>query len=653
MAVQTVTYTSELLPEAVGTWERYHTLPYFDPDLGNLISVNFTASLNATIDGGAENTAPDGGVEDAYIAANADMYVDMINGDRLTLQVHLATAPKDLTKYDNTLDYGGTSGFSDSDEGDTWGSIYYDDANKNDYIDEGAFNLKAYATAESTVVGGGNWASFINTYSWSNASITYTYEDLPCRPCISGYKFDECTDQGIADWEIILINTSSGTEVGRTTTNLAGYYEFCDLMPGTYSLVETLKDGWKAVSAPGIVTLDCDNITDQNFVNAPPMCINGTKINNCTNEGIPGWKITLKYLNGTAIRTTATDSNGRYSFCNLNAGTYLVCEEQKKGWISVPDDHGTSMGAITPNGGIGASCITNPNCIQVTLDCGSSENNNFKNIPNSLCINGTKINNDTGKGIQGWTITLLNSKGYKIRTAYTDANGRYSFCGLPSGVYTICEEIKEGWIPVTYTSQSMSNSASGCIQPPPNCVGGNCKSCIQVVLECNNSNDINFLNVPKREKACETFWANWNGKGKCLIPYCSSNWGWYLKPSIADLKSGINSEIWAAAGQCKLNKGYNVGKVTVKLDNTEKIVTLHFNLTGANDDCDLDEWHLWISDSSLCPHRGFSKWIKGTAEDIEIDLGRKLTDKNKDGVFVAVHGVACCDKCGTGECTFH
>ena len=47
LAVKTVTYYSFIEPETVGTWTKYHTLPYFDPAMGNLISVDFTASLIA------------------------------------------------------------------------------------------------------------------------------------------------------------------------------------------------------------------------------------------------------------------------------------------------------------------------------------------------------------------------------------------------------------------------------------------------------------------------------------------------------------------------------------------------------------------------------------------------------------------------------
>ncbi len=155
LAVKTVTYYSFIEPETVGTWTKYHTLPYFDPAMGNLISVDFTASLNATVDGAAENQAPSP-VTGAYIAADADMYVDMINGDRLSLVVNLATAPTDLASYDGTTDYQGPSAFSASDADDTQGTISYTDPIKvADYVGTGTFDLEAVATAASDVVGGG------------------------------------------------------------------------------------------------------------------------------------------------------------------------------------------------------------------------------------------------------------------------------------------------------------------------------------------------------------------------------------------------------------------------------------------------------------------------------------------------------------------
>ena len=47
-----------------------------------------------------------------------------------------------------------------------------------------------------------------------------------------------------------------------------------------------------------------------------PLCINGTKINDCTYAGIPGWQICLTKPDGTQT-CTMTDANGEYSFCGL------------------------------------------------------------------------------------------------------------------------------------------------------------------------------------------------------------------------------------------------------------------------------------------------------------------------------------------------
>ena len=123
LAIKTVTYESSIAPETVG-WTKYHTLPYFDPALGRLISVDFTASLNASVDGAAENTGPSP-VNGAYVSADADMSVEMINGDQLSLHVDLETGTHDVSAFDGTRDGQGSSAFSASDEGDTWDTISY------------------------------------------------------------------------------------------------------------------------------------------------------------------------------------------------------------------------------------------------------------------------------------------------------------------------------------------------------------------------------------------------------------------------------------------------------------------------------------------------------------------------------------------------
>ncbi len=162
----------------------------------------------------------------------------------------------------------------------------------------------------------------------------------------------------------------------------------------------------------------------------PPMCINGTKINDCTGEGIPGWEICLTMTDSPEVCTT-TDANGDYSFCGLMPGDYQVCEETRDGW--------TPMDAT---------------CRDVTLDEVSEESVDFHNEP-LFCISGIKTDSCTGLGIAGWTITLTKPDQTTLTTT-TDASGNYEFCDLPDGIYTVTEETKAGYTPVGDTTQSVT-----------------------------------------------------------------------------------------------------------------------------------------------------------------------------------------------------
>ena len=95
-----------------------------------------------------------------------------------------------------------------------------------------------------------------------------------------------------------------------------------------------------------------------------PFCINGTKINDCTNEPLPGWQIQLKDAAGTVIKTATTDATGKYSFCDLVSGSYTVCEVMQAGWTNIGDT-----------------------CIPVNVENANVVGVDFRNTP-LLCING-------------------------------------------------------------------------------------------------------------------------------------------------------------------------------------------------------------------------------------------------------------------------
>jgi len=252
--------------------------------------------------------------------------------------------------------------------------------------------------------------------------------------CISGFKKDACTDEGIEDWLITLNNSSYTTSV---QTGSDGKYEFCRLVPGDYTLTEETPSGYTSTSAVRLsVTLPCEgNLTNINFTNQKLLCINGTKTDG-SGRPLPGWNITL--TNGSYTKSVLTDGTGKYEFCGLWPDQYRVSEELKDGWINITDK-----------------------CRDVMLEC-KDEVVYFKNIPASLlCISGTKINSCTGEGLVGWTIDLKNSTDTVINTTLTDEKGNYSFCGLRPGSYTVCEKLLSGW----------KNVSPSCVDVELGCAG--------------------------------------------------------------------------------------------------------------------------------------------------------------------------------------
>ncbi len=239
--------------------------------------------------------------------------------------------------------------------------------------------------------------------------------------CISGFKKDDCTGEGIGGWLINLNNSSYATSV---QTGSDGKYEFCRLLPGDYTLTEETASGYTSTSAVRLsVTLPCEgNLTNINFTNQKLLCISGFKKDACTGEGIGGWLITLN--NSSYTTSVQTGSDGKYEFCRLLPGDYTLTEETASGY--------TSTSAVR---------------LSVTLPCeGNLTNINFTN-QKLLCISGFKKDACTGEGIGGWLITLNNSS--YTTSVQTGSDGKYEFCRLVPGDYTLTEETASG-----YTSTS-------------------------------------------------------------------------------------------------------------------------------------------------------------------------------------------------------
>jgi hypothetical protein len=238
-AIRTVTYYSELFTNQTEPltgqqgkfvdWTDNHTLPYFNPAMGWLLSVDFRATLNGSLNARAENLAATP-VTTAYTAVNALMNVTMINGKLLPLDVLLRIPESgyiSVSAYDGTNDLMGPDSYNGTDADNTTGSVHYsDNANVSQYIGVGTFLLLAKTHGVSDVSGGGTWDSRIRTTAWSYAAITYTYND---EICLSGYKKDGCTGLPLSGWNITVSNSSLQL---NATTNSSGFWQVCNLTPG-------------------------------------------------------------------------------------------------------------------------------------------------------------------------------------------------------------------------------------------------------------------------------------------------------------------------------------------------------------------------------------------------------------------------------------
>lgn len=157
-------------------------------------------------------------------------------------------------------------------------------------------------------------------------------------------------------------------------------------------------------------------------------------------EGLEGVSVQLYASDGvTLLATTTTDENGNYYFSGLGIGsTYYV----KVDTSTLPGGGVGLTNAIDPDGGADSMSlvtITEANKINLIQDFGYTAD-----APNT--ISGTvwkDLDGDGFKdpeevsGLAGVTVVLYDPEGNIVGTTTTDADGNYSFTGLPDGTYYV------------------------------------------------------------------------------------------------------------------------------------------------------------------------------------------------------------------------
>jgi protocatechuate 3,4-dioxygenase beta subunit len=212
-----------------------------------------------------------------------------------------------------------------------------------------------------------------------------------------------------------------------STTDITGIATFTGLRPGNYTLTEESKDGWRRID-PMKVDVQPGSNPQQIFENKP----NSIAINKFDSEGHPlsNWVFKLIGQGGQGtFTTTPTDSSGVTVIKGLPSGTYNIQENPKDEWRQISID-------------------SNP------IAFGSGEDKYVRVVnANTATLQITKMDSE-GQPLPGWNFGISGPD--QVATNLTDNSGSVIVKGLLPGNYTVTENLKAGWTPVTPASRTIT-----------------------------------------------------------------------------------------------------------------------------------------------------------------------------------------------------
>ncbi len=278
---------------------------------------------------------------------------------------------------------------------------------------------------------------------------------------VGGIKFEDVNANGVRDpgepglegFTITLTSTAPGGPPPQTSvTDANGNFLFTSVAPGTYTLSETLRQGFSLTVPAGnsiTVTLSAggssiDNVFG-NFRGVLTGTITGAKFNDVNGNGardagepgLPGVTITrTASINdpATAQLSVVTDAQGNFTFANVPFGTFTLTETVPPGFVQTfPAPPGTASATINFAERSVSGILFGNRALTGTV--GGVKFNDANG-------NGTRDSGEPGQG--GVTIRLTDSAN-NTRTTTTDASGAFSFTGLSAGTYVVSEVVPNGF----------------------------------------------------------------------------------------------------------------------------------------------------------------------------------------------------------------
>ncbi|MDA1053286.1 MAG: carboxypeptidase regulatory-like domain-containing protein [Planctomycetota bacterium] len=291
--------------------------------------------------------------------------------------------------------------------------------------------------------------------------------------------------------------------VAETLTNANGEYEFTNLRPGLYSVVEVtpadLIDGDEHVGTidgvvvgqagtsdvlAGILLTSAASAIDYNFCEHESAALSGFVYHDANDNGlfesgeeaIGNVAVTLQDGNGATIATRQTGPDGSYAFTGLRAGNYTIVESQPAGWIDGRDTAGRVGGTVV--GVAGDDRIS-----QVALKWGDEGvHYDFGELrPVSIsgfvyhdrANDGARDPGDEGiAGVELQVIRVTGGPGQLPITVTTNADGFYEAAGLAPGEYRVVESQPAAYQDGSDTVGTVGGGVRGTVANPGDEISG-------------------------------------------------------------------------------------------------------------------------------------------------------------------------------------
>ncbi|TWU36556.1 Serine-aspartate repeat-containing protein D precursor [Novipirellula aureliae] len=316
------------------------------------------------------------------------------------------------------------------------------------------------------------------TMTAAGMGVEYNFCEI-APAAISGFVYhDQSNDgmkgtgeQAIPGTTVSLVD-ESGTVVASTKTDANGHYEFKDIVPGNYRLVESQpanyfdgKDtpGTIRGSENGRIGADGDSLIDialkqgdvgvnYNFGELVGASLSGRvhvdMDNDCTYDAgeptLEGIEVRLFNKDGDEVARTTTDAEGMYHFTNIEPGEYSVVEGTVDGYFEGTSKAGSAGGQADPPNRIGKINLASA---EVAVDYDFCEKPPAEIRGVVFADQDQDCTFDSGEmGIANVVVELYDDSGNLVASTRTDANGKYQFTFLPAGHYTVRELQPVGWL---------------------------------------------------------------------------------------------------------------------------------------------------------------------------------------------------------------